>query len=114
MNPQTEPPWLKLCTICSPSCSQAIGEPITPEPVLHCQSTAPVVPSSAYRGCAGTDAIGMVRAELGPDIPAAVIVADRMPEVRREVEALAVLNKPVHPAQLRTLLAKSPTAQWRC
>ena len=58
----------------------------------------------------------MVRAELGPDIPAAVIVADRMPEVRREVEALAVpmLNKPVHPAQLRTLLAKSPTAQWRC
>jgi CheY-like chemotaxis protein len=37
-----------------------------------------------------------------------VITADRMPEVRREVEAMAVpmLSKPVRPAQLRSLLAK--------
>ena len=37
-----------------------------------------------------------------------VITADRMPEVQREIEALGVpmLNKPVRPAQLRSLLAK--------
>jgi signal transduction histidine kinase len=59
-------------------------------------------------GCTGTDAIGMVRAECGAAIPAMVITADRMPEVRREVEAMAVpmLSKPVRPAQLRSLLAK--------
>ena len=43
-----------------------------------------------------------------PTIPAVVITADRMPEVQREVEAMAVpmLNKPVRPAQLRSLLSK--------
>ena len=59
-------------------------------------------------GCTGTDAIGMVRAEFGMDLPAVVITADRLPAVQREVEAMAVpmLNKPVRPAQLRSLLSK--------
>ena len=59
-------------------------------------------------GCTGTAAIGMVRADFGATIPAVVITADRLPEVRREVEAMAVpmLNKPVRPAQLRSLLSK--------
>jgi CheY-like chemotaxis protein len=72
------------------------------------QRPAAVIADYHLDGRTGTDAIGMVRAGFGPDIPAVVITADRMPEVQREVEALDVpmLNKPVRPAQLRSLLAK--------
>ena len=59
-------------------------------------------------GCTGADAIGMLRARFGTDLPAMVITADRMPEVQLELDGLGVpmLNKPVRPAQLRSLLAK--------
>ena len=59
-------------------------------------------------GCTGTEAIGMVRAGFGgATLPAAVVTADRSPEVQREAAALALplLNKPVRPAQLRALLS---------
>ena len=40
-------------------------------------------------------------------MPAAIITADRTPEVQREATALdlPLLNKPVRPAQLRALLS---------
>jgi signal transduction histidine kinase/CheY-like chemotaxis protein len=58
-------------------------------------------------GCTGTEAIAVVRASLGSPIPAAIVTADRTPEVQREVTALdlPLLNKPVRPAQLRALLS---------
>jgi two-component system, sensor histidine kinase len=70
---------------------------------------AAVIADYHLDGCTGADAIGMLRAGFGRDLPAVVITADRTPEVRREVEALGVpmLNKPVRPAQLRSLLAKT-------
>src|SRR3954454_10543020 len=70
LNTQSMPPWLKFFTMsatappqsgtappqpeltatyCSPSCSQVIGEPTTPEPVLNFQTTSPVVSSTAWR-----------------------------------------------------------------
>ena len=64
-------------------------------------------------GCTGADAIGMLRARFGTATPAMVITADRTPEVQQELDTLGVplLNKPVRPAQLRSLLAKLLTAQ---
>lgn len=69
---------------------------------------AAVIADYHLDGHTGTDAISRVRAGFGPDIPAVVITADRMPEVQRQVEAIEVpmLNKPVRPAQLRSLLSK--------
>jgi CheY-like chemotaxis protein len=57
-------------------------------------------------GSTGPEAIGLVRAGLGGAVPAAIITADRTPEVCREAAALELplLNKPVRPAQLRALL----------
>jgi signal transduction histidine kinase/CheY-like chemotaxis protein len=58
-------------------------------------------------GCTGIDAIAAVHARLGILIPAAIITADRTPELQRELTALGLplLNKPVRPAQLRALLS---------
>ena len=58
---------------------------------------AAVIADYHLDGCTGADAIGMLRAGFGTDIPAMVITADRMPEVQRELDALGVpmLNKPV-------------------
>ena len=69
---------------------------------------AAVIADYHLDGCTGTDAIVMVRHDFGPKIPALVITADRTPEVQREIDALGVplLNKPVRPAQLRSLLAE--------
>ncbi len=69
---------------------------------------AAVIADYHLDGCTGTDAIEMVRIGFGTAIPAMVITADRTPEVQREVEtvAAALLNKPVRPAQLRSLLAE--------
>lgn len=55
----------------------------------------------------GTEAIRRIRGELGVELPAIVITADRLPAVQQEVEALELpmLSKPVRPAKLRTLLA---------
>ena len=58
----------------------------------------------------GIDAIVQLRWQLGADLPAILITADRSPRVREDARArdIQVLNKPVKPAALRALLA-----QWR-
>jgi Na+/proline symporter/signal transduction histidine kinase len=58
----------------------------------------------------GIDAIVQLRWQLGGDLPAILITADRSPRVREDARArdIQVLNKPVKPAALRALLA-----QWR-
>jgi CheY-like chemotaxis protein len=54
--------------------------------------------------------IGALRQMLGKDFPAALITADRTPQVRDEAREknIQVLNKPLKPAALRAFLA-----QWR-
>jgi len=54
----------------------------------------------------GTDAILHVRQQLGLDIPAMVITADRSDECRQLFRQLGlpVLNKPVKPGKMRALL----------
>jgi signal transduction histidine kinase/CheY-like chemotaxis protein len=58
-------------------------------------------------GGTGAEAIATLRTRLGAAVPAAVITADRSPEVQRTLAALEIplVNKPVRPAQLRALLA---------
>ena len=54
----------------------------------------------------GTDACEQLRTRLDAPIPASLITADRTTEVRDEARSkdMAILNKPVKPAQLRALL----------
>ena len=56
----------------------------------------------------GLDVILALRGRYGETIPAILITADRSNEVRAEAEALTamVLNKPLRPASLRTLLMR--------
>jgi CheY-like chemotaxis protein len=58
----------------------------------------------------GIEVIGALRQTLGRDFPAALITADRSPQVRDEAREknIQVLNKPLKPAALRAFLA-----QWR-
>jgi signal transduction histidine kinase/CheY-like chemotaxis protein len=58
----------------------------------------------------GIDAITTLRKQLGEEIPAALVTADRSPAVRDEARSkdIQVFNKPVKPAALRAFLA-----QWR-
>ncbi len=58
----------------------------------------------------GIEAIAALRQTLGSDFPAALITADRSPQVRDEAREknIQVLNKPLKPAALRAFLA-----QWR-
>jgi Na+/proline symporter/signal transduction histidine kinase len=58
----------------------------------------------------GIDAVVALRRELGADLPAILITADRSPRVRAEARAsnIQLLNKPLKPAALRAMLA-----QWR-
>ncbi|MER2604683.1 MAG: PAS domain-containing hybrid sensor histidine kinase/response regulator [Siculibacillus sp.] len=58
----------------------------------------------------GIDAVVQLRWRFGSDIPAALITADRSPEMREDAaeKSIAVLNKPLKPAALRAVLA-----QWR-
>ncbi|MBY0530489.1 MAG: hybrid sensor histidine kinase/response regulator [Xanthobacteraceae bacterium] len=58
----------------------------------------------------GIDVIASLRETLGNGFPAALITADRSPQVRDEarVKNIQVLNKPLKPAALRAFLA-----QWR-
>jgi CheY-like chemotaxis protein len=58
----------------------------------------------------GIDAIVQLRWQLGTELPAILITADRSPRVREDARArdIQVLNKPLKPAALRALLA-----QWR-
>jgi CheY-like chemotaxis protein len=58
----------------------------------------------------GVDAIVALRWKFGPNLPAALITADRSDDMRLrayEKDAM-VINKPVKPASLRAMLA-----QWR-
>jgi Na+/proline symporter/signal transduction histidine kinase len=56
----------------------------------------------------GIDAVIALRAQFGPDLPAALITADRSPEVREAAHAagIAVLNKPLKPAALRAVMSQ--------
>ncbi|WP_144860157.1 PAS domain-containing hybrid sensor histidine kinase/response regulator [Mesorhizobium sp. J18] len=56
----------------------------------------------------GLEAIARLRARFGSDIPAILITADRSNEVRRAAEKMGIpiLNKPVRPAVLRTILTQ--------
>ncbi len=58
----------------------------------------------------GIDAVVQLRWRFGTDLPAALITADRGPQVREEAteKSISILNKPVKPAALRAVLA-----QWR-
>jgi Na+/proline symporter/signal transduction histidine kinase/ActR/RegA family two-component response regulator len=59
----------------------------------------------------GIEAIGALRAAFGADIPAILATADRSPAARDAAQRarIAVLNKPVKPAQLRALLMRCKT-----
>lgn len=56
----------------------------------------------------GLDAIAALRRRYGGDLPAALVTADRSTELRVAASAadIAVINKPVKPAALRTVLAR--------
>jgi Na+/proline symporter/signal transduction histidine kinase/ActR/RegA family two-component response regulator len=56
----------------------------------------------------GLDAIGRLRRMFGAELAAVLVTADRSGEVRAAAEALdvPVLNKPVKPAQLRSLMTR--------
>jgi CheY-like chemotaxis protein len=56
----------------------------------------------------GLDAIRRLRAMFGSGMPAVLVTADRSSEVRAASEALdvPVLNKPVKPAALRSLMTR--------
>lgn len=61
-------------------------------------------------GQRGTELIIGLRHTLDEDIPAAVITADRSPEVQSLVQALSgvsLLTKPIKPARLRALIASA-------
>ena len=56
----------------------------------------------------GIEAVKELRWRFGPDLPAALVTADRSPEMRERAEAasISILNKPVKPAALRAMVAK--------
>ena len=58
-------------------------------------------------GALGDEAVAALRKEIGTPVPAVIITADRMPDLRERLlgAGLHVLQKPVKPAQLRALLA---------
>ena len=58
-------------------------------------------------GETGLSAIGQVRAQMGQEVPAMVVTANHSPEVQAEARQRGhhLLNKPVKPARLRSLMA---------
>jgi CheY-like chemotaxis protein len=56
----------------------------------------------------GLDAVAMLRAVLGAEVPAALITADQTEEVAARARALglSILRKPVKAAALRAMLAQ--------
>ncbi|MFW5833925.1 MAG: hybrid sensor histidine kinase/response regulator [Pseudomonadota bacterium] len=81
--------------------------------VLAALSAAEAVPDVVIadyhldRGENGIDAIEAVRGRVGAWLPGVVVTADRTAEVRRHVAAsgCSILNKPVRPGRLRSLVA---------
>ncbi len=61
----------------------------------------------------GLDAVKVIREELGYEVPAVVITADRSPEVEELIrrEGLQLLRKPLRPAALRAVMAQSRIRQ---
>jgi CheY-like chemotaxis protein len=59
----------------------------------------------------GIETIGALRAAFGANIPAILATADRSPEARDAAQRarIAVLHKPLKPAQLRALLMRCKT-----
>lgn len=64
-------------------------------------------------GETGLDAVRVIRQELGYEVPAVVITADRSPEVENLIrkEGLQLLRKPLRPAALRAVMAQSRIRQ---
>jgi len=60
-------------------------------------------------GETGLDVIGKLRAQRGSDFPAVLVTADRSTEVRAAAGEMGVpvLNKPVKPAALRSVMARA-------
>src|SRR5690606_32646399 len=59
-------------------------------------------------GRLGLDVIRSLRQHFSAAIPAAIITADRNPEIRRiagQMDGVSLLTKPVKPARLRALIA---------
>ena len=56
----------------------------------------------------GLEVVAALRKRLGEPLPALLITADRSPEVREKalVASVAILGKPVKPAQLRAFLMR--------
>ena len=78
--------------------------------VLRRARTTPDVILADYHlgeGVLGDEAVAALRYEIGHAVPAVIITADRMPDLRERLIAsgLHVLQKPIKPAQLRALLA---------
>ena len=78
--------------------------------VLRRARTTPDVILADYHlgdGAVGDEAVAALRVEIGESVPAVIITADRMPDLRERLIAsgLHVLQKPIKPAQLRALLA---------
>ena len=61
----------------------------------------------------GIDAVTQLRWRLGPNVPAALVTANRSPTLKEEAaqRGLAVLFKPVKPAALRAFLAQQRTTR---
>ena len=61
----------------------------------------------------GLDAVRAVRDQLGYEVPAVVITADRSREVQELIrsEGLQLLRKPIRPASLRAVMAQSRIRQ---
>jgi signal transduction histidine kinase len=59
-------------------------------------------------GATGDEVVNLVRKACGRRIPAAILTADRTPELKESLSAagLAVLSKPIKPAQLRALMGR--------
>lgn len=59
-------------------------------------------------GATGNEVVEQVRSACGRSIPAAIITADRTPELKDSLSAagLSLLTKPVKPAQLRALMGR--------
>ena len=59
-------------------------------------------------GDTGDAVVERVRHACGRAIPAAILTADRTPELKDSLSAagLTILNKPVKPAQLRALMGR--------
>jgi signal transduction histidine kinase len=61
----------------------------------------------------GLNAVQAIRKEMGYEVPAVVITADRSPEVQELIrdEGLKLLRKPLRPAALRAVMAQSRIRQ---